>query len=125
MSLSNQQSHFGNGHHFVVVVLVLIAGIVVIARLGSGWHIAQDPETAAQSVALRVDPNVASAEELAAIPGLGPAMAGRIVAYRNKQLAVGRNPAFVELGDLDQVEGIGKATLEAIGPSLHFGNARR
>lgn len=125
MSLSKQQSHFSSRHHLVVVILVSIAGVVIIARLNSGWHVAERPETAAASVALQLDPNIASVEELAAIPGVGPAMAGRIVAYRDRQVAAGRNPAFVELSDLDRVEGIGQATLEAIGPSLCFGNTGR
>ena len=124
MPQSAQQPRFRDRHHFVVVILVLIAGAVVIVRSNSGWHIADQAPATAPSVELRLDPNIASAEELAALPGLGPAMAARIVAYRDKQLASGRNPAFADLSDLDHVEGVGKATLEAIGPWLQFGGKR-
>ncbi len=120
-----EQRHFRHHHHFVVVILVMIAGVVLIVRSNSGWQIADQAPAIAPSVELRLDPNTASAEELAAIPGLGPAMAGRIVAYRDKQLAAGRSPAFADLSDLDHVEGVGKATLEAIGPSLQFGISKR
>lgn len=122
MSRLKHQGYFSSSHHVVVVVLVALAGTVLIALLSSGWHMAQVPEAA--SITLQLDPNVASVQELAAIPGLGPEIAGRIVAYRNKQLAIGRNPVFAELDDLDRVEGIGKATLDAIGPSLHFESSR-
>lgn len=125
MPQSPQQSHFRDRHHFVVVILVMVAGVVVIVRSNSGWQIAAQAPATAPSVELRLDPNTASAQELASIPGLGPAMAGRIVAYRNRQLAAGRSPAFADLSDLDRVDGIGEATLEAIGPSLRFEDSKR
>ena len=50
--------------------------------------------------------NQATLEELQALPGVGPALAERIVNYRE---GVGR---FAVLADLDNVPGIGEATLE-------------
>ena len=125
MSQTNRQSHFRNGHHVVVVILILIAGVAVIVRCRSGWRVEGESAEMGQSIELRLDPNVASAEELAAIPGVGPAMAGRIVAYRNREHASGHSQAFSELADLDRVEGIGQATLEEIGPFLRFGVTRK
>ncbi|HYW08232.1 MAG TPA: ComEA family DNA-binding protein [Longimicrobium sp.] len=52
-----------------------------------------------------VDINVAGAAELDALPGIGPALAGRIVAYRQEH---GR---FGTLDDLARVPGIGPAAV--------------
>jgi competence protein ComEA len=52
----------------------------------------------------RVDINRASAEELATIPGIGPALAGRIITYREE------NGGFVSTEDLQNVSGIGEKT---------------
>jgi competence ComEA-like helix-hairpin-helix protein len=67
--------------------------------------------------ALAVDPldiNRASAAELESLPGVGPALASRIVAYRD---SVG---PFRSLSDLDRVPGIGPALLRRIEPLLRF-----
>lgn len=59
-----------------------------------------------------VDINTATAPELVALPGIGPAMAARIIAYRT---AHGR---FVRIEDLDRVKGIGPATLKKLLPFI-------
>jgi comEA protein len=60
-----------------------------------------------------VDLNDATATELVALPGIGPAMAGRILAYRKEH---GR---FASVDDLDRVRGIGPATLRRLRPLVH------
>jgi len=54
-----------------------------------------------------IDANRASAEELQGLPGVGPALAGRIVAEREKRM-------FSSVVDLVRVPGIGPATLERL-----------
>jgi competence protein ComEA len=54
-----------------------------------------------------VDVNRASAEALQDLPGVGPALAGRIVAEREKRM-------FSSVDDLVRVPGIGPATLERL-----------
>ncbi|MBI5669665.1 MAG: helix-hairpin-helix domain-containing protein [Chloroflexi bacterium] len=55
-----------------------------------------------------VNVNAATAEELGTLPGVGPTLAERIIAYREA------NGAFANLEALDAVEGIGPALLEKI-----------
>ena len=60
----------------------------------------------------RVDPNTAGEEDLDRLPGVGPAMADRIVQTRQD-----RGP-FAGPGDLLAVPGVGPATLARITPYL-------
>jgi competence protein ComEA len=60
----------------------------------------------------RIDPNTASADELDRRPGVGPALAARIVAWR------GERGRFRTLADLDSVPGVGPALLRDAGPHL-------
>jgi len=55
-----------------------------------------------------IDVNVASANELEALPGIGPALAGRILAYRRE------HGSFATLDDLVEVDGIGLQTVEGL-----------
>lgn len=56
----------------------------------------------------RVNINEAGASELQGLPGIGPAKAAAIVAFRD------RTGPFQRCEDLDKVEGIGPATLSAL-----------
>ena len=71
---------------------------------------AVDREPAGGDGGGRVDLNAASAEELEGLPGIGPSLAGAIVAYREA------NGPFAGVDDLDAVPGIGPKTLENIRP---------
>jgi competence protein ComEA len=62
-----------------------------------------------------IDLNRATATELEALPGIGPALAERIVQYR-----AARGP-FARVEDLADVPGIGAATMEILGPLLRVG----
>lgn len=62
-----------------------------------------------------IDPNRAPAVELDRLPGVGPAVAGRIVEERE------RAGGFRTAADLERVRGIGPATLQRMRPHLDLG----
>jgi competence protein ComEA len=61
-----------------------------------------------------INVNTATAEELTALPGIGQVTAEAIIAYREE------NGPFTSLADLDEVSGIGPATLENIAAQVAF-----
>jgi competence protein ComEA len=62
-----------------------------------------------------IDINQATAEDFQKLPGIGPALAGRIVAYRKK------HGPFRRVEDLLVVRGIGHKKWKAIRPYLKVG----
>lgn len=70
------------------------------------------PEEVSTPGARRVNVNTASAEELDTVPGIGPALAARIIAHRDQ------NGAFRSVSDLQDVRGIGPRSIERMAPSL-------
>jgi comEA protein len=79
------------------------------------------PDTGAAHAAAprKVNINEATAPELIALPGIGPAMAERILAYRKEH---GR---FTSVDELDRVRGIGPASLRRLRPFIHVNGAGR
>ena len=65
----------------------------------------------------RIDVNAARADDLEALPGIGPKLAQAIVARRD---AAGPYP---EVADLVSVRGIGPKRLEAIEPYVRAGSS--
>jgi len=98
-------------------IYVPTAKEVADAGGGSGWRAGGAGEggqtsgrvgTGAGASGGPVDINHASAEELDTVPGIGPALAQRIVAFRKA------NGPFARVEDLTRVPGIGPKTLESM-----------
>lgn len=91
----------------------LVFGLTVALGVGAVSLFVEDQagvgETAGAERVTLVDLNHASVEELAALPGIGPSRAERIVAYRTRA-------PFQRVEDVLRVEGIGPKTLDGIRP---------
>lgn len=98
----------------MVMVVLLMLGIgvtVAAAQTGSARK-----TTAAQTMASTpVNLNTASAAQLEALPGIGKAMADRIVEYRQK------NGSFKKAEDLMNVRGIGEKNFLKLKPLVTVG----
>jgi len=76
--------------------------------------LAREPVDESVSAEFRVNLNTATAEELQKIPGIGPTIAERILAYRTKQ------GGFRTVSELLAVSGIGEKSLERLEPYLYI-----
>ena len=83
---------------FVLLTLVSVAGFV-----SAPVFAADNP--AATSIVETVHLNQATAEELQALPGIGPALSERIIAYRTE------HGPFKSIDQLIEVKGVGEAKL--------------
>ena len=72
------------------------------------------PRGASKPPPVRTNLNTASAADLQRLPGIGPALAGRIVAYREA------NGPFRSPAQIVEVKGIGDKTFEKLAPWLHL-----
>jgi competence ComEA-like helix-hairpin-helix protein len=97
-----------------------LASIVAVAAIGlasaaDGTTVVAPPTRATGTA---IDLNTAGAEELAALPKIGPTLAERIVRRRAE---VG---PFTSVDELDEVPGVGPALLEAVRPWVVVGSSR-
>lgn len=65
----------------------------------------------------KVDVNLADAELLDTLPGVGPAMSRAILEHRKT------HGAFASMADLDRVPGVGPAMMAKLAPLVSFGGA--
>ena len=102
---------------------VVLAGLLVSA----GWWGVQivgqrsDSHSAAlDKVRTGINPNSATWQELAQLPGLGESAGRAIVAFREERMRATAPPVFRNAADLEPVPGIGPGTIERIAPHLRF-----
>ena len=90
-----------------IVLVLLLAGTSSEARA----HVRTQAQTTAQPAAAPlVNLNTATAADLAKLPGIGPAVAARILEYRQK------NGGFKKIEELMNVKGIGEKTFLKLKP---------
>ncbi len=89
-----------------LVFLFMMALVMVMAPAGQ-TVLAEEVQILAQADGM-IDLNAAGAVDLQTLPGVGPAIAERIVAYREEQ------GGFSSVDDLVQVKGVGSKTLEKL-----------
>ena len=85
------------------VMPVLCALLLAAAVAG-----AQDSRSASAQPTVNI--NTATSEQLQLLPGVGPALAGRIIAFREA------NGPFEKVDELAAVQGIGDKSLEKLRP---------
>jgi competence protein ComEA len=72
--------------------------------------------TETNDIAGKLDINRASAAELESLPGIGPVIAERIIAYRQE------HGPFATIEDLDDVQGISRRMVEDLRPFISVGS---
>jgi len=97
----------------VQVTLAVIASVAFVWMWATSWNAAAPRQHTPSmvlggTVLIQIDLNRAEARELAVLPGVGPVLANRIVANRDR---LGR---FESVDDLGRVHGIGPKTLGQI-----------
>lgn len=75
----------------------------------------QEPALQEVLVEKSIDINHASLEELDRLPGIGPALAQRIVDYREQ------NNGFYDIEEIVEVSGIGEKTFQKLEPYIYVG----
>lgn len=99
-----------------VATALLTAHVATLARMPGRAPLSR---AAALDLQLRLDPNTATADELALLPGIGPRLAENILTYR----ATVAPPPFRTPADLERVPRIGPVTAERLRPYLRFPGA--
>ena len=110
---------------YTMIGLVLILALYVGIRYWLNPMYVSDPQalvpSKASHLADRIDPNTATADELAALPLIGERRARDIISYRDGYVANHpRRLAFEKPEDLLGIRGIGASILEQIKPYLIF-----
>jgi competence protein ComEA len=107
-----RRGRWGDGRRTATVALIVGIVLIAVARLRMQIFRSAGDEPPPASERpwpdMRLDLNTASAEELAALPGIGPALSERIVADR------AANGPFTSVDDLQRVDRVGPVLVSEI-----------
>lgn len=95
------------------VSLTIIAAL--LPALASLVNERLSPAIAAEPLTFQIDINTADAAQLALLPGVGPALAARIIDDRSHR------GAFENVAELRRVKGIGNAVSQGVAPYVRTG----
>ncbi|MEM6562689.1 MAG: helix-hairpin-helix domain-containing protein [Planctomycetota bacterium] len=102
---------------YLAVVGLILCGVFAVLLLRDHVHMPDDLPahgTRANELGPPIDPNTATAGDLAALPGIGPSKAAALVEFR------GDSKPFRQPIDLLAVPGWGPALVEQTEPYLRF-----
>jgi len=104
-----------------VTLGVVAVGLSVAAIRADRSPVSDVDDLERSELVTKIDPNEASAAELGVLPGIGEALASRIVELRAHRRGVeGADRAFQCIEDLRAVRGIGPKSIEKLRPFLSF-----
>jgi competence protein ComEA len=89
--------------------------VALVLATSASWAASPSEQAGARE---QVDLNSASADSLTTVPGIGPVMAERIVAWREA------HGPFRRVEDLMKVKGVGEKTLDKLRPYVKVGKSR-
>ena len=98
------------------LVLAAVLHITFSGREYEGFTVTSARAAAEEPSSALIDINTADEALLRQLPGIGPSLAARIVAYRTE------NGPFQSVEELTRVSGIGSQTLEAVRPYITVQN---
>ena len=109
----------------MLIAFILTLSAILLLRLAcQRMYVSNPPPPRGErfeELASRIDPNIATWQELAVLPAIGEKRAKEIIAYR--EMFVARQPtavAFARTEDLMRIPGIGPAMVETLRPHLLF-----
>lgn len=114
------QRRIGSDIARTTILLVALWGLLAWSLVTRNRQRSSLP-AGAETASVRLDPNTAPWTELAALPGLGPGLARRIIAYRENYAQEHSDPLpFRGPKDLEDVRGIGPKRSAQLTPFLAF-----
>jgi competence protein ComEA len=108
----------------LIAFVLILASVLLILLARERQYVSNPPPIRGErygELADRIDPNIATWQELAVLPQIGEKRAKEIVAYREGFVARRPNTVpFARPHDLMEVKGIGPAVVETLRPHLAF-----
>ncbi len=128
LDIERKNKVIGLQHLFFIISLWLLFGVFVWHYSCNGLYVGKglviDSDLAVNSP-LKLNPNLATWEELALLPGIGPAKAKAIVKYRQDNQRAITDGHYIQIvfekpSDMAYVPGIGPKTVELLQDNLIF-----
>jgi competence protein ComEA len=100
----------------ILVLVILIAVLIAlnVVNYAKRERLKANTLVVVEEIAVKIPINSAQTDELDVLPGIGPALAGRIVAYRKE------HGPFKTVEDIKKVKGIGNKLFEKMLPFIEL-----